>query len=38
MVGADLGLECWGASRKSDVLAKLVARDVEIVTAVTGRP
>lgn len=29
---ADLGLECWGASRKADVLAKLLQRDV-VVTA-----
>ncbi len=28
--GADLGLECWGASRKADVLAKLLKRDVVI--------
>ena len=27
---ADLGLECWGASRKADVLAKLLKRDVVI--------
>ena len=32
--GADLGLECWGASRKADVLAKLLERDVEIVAEV----
>jgi exopolyphosphatase/guanosine-5'-triphosphate,3'-diphosphate pyrophosphatase len=32
--GADLGLECWGASRKSDVLAKLLRREVEIVSEV----
>ncbi len=31
---ADLGLECWGASRKADVLAKLLRRDVEITGAV----
>ena len=31
LAGADLGLECWGASRKADVLAKLLKRDVEIV-------
>jgi exopolyphosphatase/guanosine-5'-triphosphate,3'-diphosphate pyrophosphatase len=30
--GADLGLECWGASRKADVLAKVLARDI-VVTA-----
>jgi len=28
--GADLGLECWGASRKADVLAKLLKRDIVI--------
>jgi exopolyphosphatase/guanosine-5'-triphosphate,3'-diphosphate pyrophosphatase len=32
LAGADLGLECWGASRKADVLGKLLERDV-IVTA-----
>ncbi len=32
--GADLGLECWGAGRKADVLAKLLHRDVEIVAEV----
>jgi exopolyphosphatase/guanosine-5'-triphosphate,3'-diphosphate pyrophosphatase len=26
----DLGLECWGASRKADVMAKLLRRDVVI--------
>jgi exopolyphosphatase / guanosine-5'-triphosphate,3'-diphosphate pyrophosphatase len=31
LAGADLGLESWGASRKADVLAKLLRRDVEIV-------
>ncbi|HEU4827807.1 MAG TPA: Ppx/GppA phosphatase family protein [Gemmatimonadales bacterium] len=31
--GADLALECWGASRKADVLAKVLGRDVEIRTA-----
>jgi hypothetical protein len=31
--GADLGLECWGASRKADVLGKLLQRDV-VVTPV----
>jgi exopolyphosphatase/guanosine-5'-triphosphate,3'-diphosphate pyrophosphatase len=30
---ADLGLECWGASRKADVLAKLLKRDVVITPA-----
>jgi exopolyphosphatase/guanosine-5'-triphosphate,3'-diphosphate pyrophosphatase len=28
--GGDLGLECWGGSRKADVLSKLLRRDVEI--------
>ncbi|MBA3345832.1 MAG: Ppx/GppA family phosphatase [Gemmatimonadales bacterium] len=30
--GTDLGLESWGASRKADVLAKLIGRDVVIQT------
>jgi exopolyphosphatase/guanosine-5'-triphosphate,3'-diphosphate pyrophosphatase len=30
--GADLGLEGWGGSRKADVLAKLLQRDVVIST------
>jgi len=30
---ADLSLELWGASRKSDVLSKLLGRDVAVVTA-----
>ncbi len=30
LASADLGLECWGASRKADVLAKLLKRDVVI--------
>jgi exopolyphosphatase / guanosine-5'-triphosphate,3'-diphosphate pyrophosphatase len=30
--GTDLGLECWGASRKADVLAKLIQRDVVITS------
>ena len=30
--GTDLGLECWGASRKADVLAKLLRRDI-VMTA-----
>jgi exopolyphosphatase/guanosine-5'-triphosphate,3'-diphosphate pyrophosphatase len=30
---SDLGLECWGASRKADVLGKLLQRDV-VVTPV----
>jgi exopolyphosphatase/guanosine-5'-triphosphate,3'-diphosphate pyrophosphatase len=29
--GTDLSLECWAAGRKSDVLAKLLAREVRIV-------
>jgi exopolyphosphatase / guanosine-5'-triphosphate,3'-diphosphate pyrophosphatase len=32
LVGADLGLECWGASRKADVLAKLIRKDVVITS------
>nr|MBA3495746.1 Ppx/GppA family phosphatase [Gemmatimonadales bacterium] len=31
LAGADLALECWGASRKADVLAKLLGREVAIV-------
>ena len=34
IAGADLSLECWGAERKSDVLAKLLGRDVVIRAAV----
>ena len=30
LAGADLGLECWGASRKADVRAKLLRRDVVV--------
>ncbi len=33
LAGEDLGLECWGASRKADVLAKLLGRDVVIAAA-----
>jgi exopolyphosphatase/guanosine-5'-triphosphate,3'-diphosphate pyrophosphatase len=33
---ADLGLECWGASRKADVLAKLLKRDI-VVTPASGQ-
>jgi exopolyphosphatase / guanosine-5'-triphosphate,3'-diphosphate pyrophosphatase len=33
MAGADVSLECWGASRKADVLAKTLRRDV-VITAV----
>ena len=29
----DLGLECWGASRKADVMAKLLQRDVVVSLA-----
>jgi exopolyphosphatase/guanosine-5'-triphosphate,3'-diphosphate pyrophosphatase len=31
--GTDLGLECWGASRKADVLAKLLHRDIVVKSA-----
>ncbi len=34
LAGADLGLECWGSSRKADVLAKLLRRDVVITSEV----
>jgi exopolyphosphatase/guanosine-5'-triphosphate,3'-diphosphate pyrophosphatase len=30
---SDLGLECWGASRKADLLAELLGRDVIITPA-----
>jgi len=33
VAGADLSLECWGAERKSDVLARLMQRDVIIRAA-----
>ncbi|MBA3522346.1 MAG: Ppx/GppA family phosphatase, partial [Gemmatimonadales bacterium] len=33
LAGTDLGLESWGASRKADVLAKLLGRDVVIQMA-----
>lgn len=33
IAGADLSLECWGAERKSDVLAKVLGRDVVIEAA-----
>ena len=29
--GADLGLECWGGSRKADVLSRVLERDIEII-------
>lgn len=35
--GADLALECWGATRKADVLAKVLGRDIEIRMAMGGR-
>jgi hypothetical protein len=34
--GADLALETWGAERKSDVLAKLLGREVVIESMTTG--
>jgi hypothetical protein len=34
LAGADLELECWGATRKADVLAKLLQRDVVITTGI----
>ncbi|HEV8453739.1 MAG TPA: Ppx/GppA phosphatase family protein [Gemmatimonadales bacterium] len=34
--GADLELECWGATRKSDVLAKELRRDIVVLPAVVG--
>ena len=34
LAGADLDLERWGGSRKADVLAKLLEREVEIVAEV----
>jgi exopolyphosphatase/guanosine-5'-triphosphate,3'-diphosphate pyrophosphatase len=33
IAGADLSLECWGAGRKSDVLAKVLDREVVIEAA-----
>jgi exopolyphosphatase/guanosine-5'-triphosphate,3'-diphosphate pyrophosphatase len=33
IAGTDLALECWGAGRKSDVLAKLLGREVVIEAA-----
>ncbi len=32
VAGADVSLECWGAERKSDVLAKVLDREVRIGT------
>lgn len=34
--GTDLELECWGATRKSDVLAKELRREVVVLPAVVG--
>jgi exopolyphosphatase/guanosine-5'-triphosphate,3'-diphosphate pyrophosphatase len=34
--GADLSLECWGAAKKSDVLARLLGREVRVLPAVVG--
>ena len=31
--GGDLSLECWGAAKKSDVLAKALGREVLVVPA-----
>jgi exopolyphosphatase/guanosine-5'-triphosphate,3'-diphosphate pyrophosphatase len=31
IAGTDLGLECWGGMRKSDLLGKLLDREVEIL-------
>lgn len=36
LAGADLALECWGASRKADVLAKALRRPVEVTTVALG--
>lgn len=33
MIGADLSLEVWGASRKADVLAKCLGREILFTTA-----
>jgi exopolyphosphatase/guanosine-5'-triphosphate,3'-diphosphate pyrophosphatase len=33
--GADLSLECWGAAKKSDVLAKALGREVVVIPAST---
>ena len=33
--GADLSLECWGAAKKSDVLGKVLGREVLVVPAGT---
>ncbi len=34
--GADLSLECWGAAKKSDVLAKLLGREVLVAPGTPG--
>jgi exopolyphosphatase / guanosine-5'-triphosphate,3'-diphosphate pyrophosphatase len=34
--GADLSLECWGAAKKSDVLAKLLDREVVVSPGAQG--
>lgn len=34
--GADLSLECWGAAKKSDVLAKLLEREVLVTPGTHG--
>lgn len=34
--GADLSLECWGAQRKSDVLAQVLGREVVVLPAAVG--
>lgn len=34
--GADLSLECWGATRKGNVLAKLLGREVVVLPAALG--
>ena len=31
--GADLSLECWGAAKKSDVLARVLKRELVVVPA-----
>jgi len=36
LAGADLSLECWGASRKAGVLEKVVGRKVAVVPAGPG--
>ena len=36
LAGADLALECWGASRKADVLEEALGRPIEVVPAALG--